>query len=290
MGFMGARDGPPGLMAHGPTTCHIFSGTLVCAHGLRPVIERGWCPPGRAREGKDAMTEISVKTKLWGLIAVMLLLIISVGGVGFVTLDRGAATLKEFVDQDEALQNLTGQVHLHIIQLRRFEKDYFLNIGHPEKQQEYLKKYQEIDAAVPQLMGNLAILARTDVHLPQDLKAKVAALPALYADYRGGFYDTVRRLKNDPNLTPQQANVSMGKFKAGIPILEADMAAVAEAVDRMEISVSAQAVKRAQDARRVIAVVVLAALVLAGLLGAALGRSIHRAIFREGVRRMAHRI
>ncbi|MCJ7818761.1 MAG: MCP four helix bundle domain-containing protein [Syntrophales bacterium] len=236
------------------------------------------------------MTEISVKTKLWGLIAIMLLLIISVGAVGFVTLDRGAATLKEFVDQDEALQNLTSLVHLKLIQLRRFEKDYFLNIGNPEKQQEYLKKYQEIDAAMPQLMGNLAALARTDVHLPPDIQAKVAALPALYADYRGGFFDTVRRLKNDPNLTPQQANVLMAKFKADIPILEANMAAVAEAIDRMEISVSTRAVKNAQDARRVIALVVLVAIILAGLLGAALGRSIHRAIFREGVRRMSHRV
>ena len=50
------------------------------------------------------MTEISVKTKLWSLIAIMLLLIISVGAVGFVTLERGAATLKEFVDQDEAFK------------------------------------------------------------------------------------------------------------------------------------------------------------------------------------------
>ena len=133
------------------------------ALGLRPADQGG--VSGRAREGKDEMTEISVKTKLWGLIAIMLLLIISVGAVGFVTLDRGAATLKELVDQDEALQNLTSRVHLKIIQLRRFEKDYFLNIGNPEKQQEYLKKYQEIDAAMPQLMGNLATLARADVHL-----------------------------------------------------------------------------------------------------------------------------
>lgn len=82
---------PPGLMYHGRTQCHNFyDGTLVCAHGLRPVIGRGWCPTGRAREGKDEMTEISVKTKLWGLIAIMLLLIISVGAVGFVTLYRGS--------------------------------------------------------------------------------------------------------------------------------------------------------------------------------------------------------
>jgi methyl-accepting chemotaxis protein len=210
--------------------------------------------------------------------------------VGFEALDRGAAILTELVDQDEALQNLTGRVHLHIIQLRRFEKNYFLNIGSPDKQQEYLKRYREIDAATPQLMGNLAELARADAHLTQDLQAKAAALPALYADYRNGFYDTVRRLKDDPHLTPQQANVLMARYKVDIPVLEADMAAVAEAVDRMEMSVSAQAVKSAQDARLVIAVAVLTALGLAGLLGAALCRSIYRAIFREGLRRMSHRI
>ncbi len=151
---------PQGLIYHGRTHCHNFyDGTPVwpwdCGrHGPGRRLA------GRAREGKDAMTEISVKTKLWGLIAIMLLLIISVGAVGFVTLYRGAANLKEFIDQDEALQNLTSRVHLNIIQLRRFEKDYFLNIGNPEKQQEYLKKYQEIDAAMPQLMGNVATLAR----------------------------------------------------------------------------------------------------------------------------------
>jgi methyl-accepting chemotaxis protein len=236
------------------------------------------------------MTEISVKTKLWSLIAIMLLLIICVGGVGFVALDRGAATLKEFIDQDEALQNLTDRVHLNIIQLRRFEKDYFLNIGNPQKQQEYLKKYQEIDAAMPQLMGQVATLARRDVHLPKDVQAKAVALPALYADYQNGFSDTVRQLKNDPNLTPQQANTLMAKFKADIPVLEADMAAVAEACDRMEEQLSARVVQGARKARLVIAIVVLAAIVLASLLGAALGRSISRAIFREGLRRMSHRV
>jgi methyl-accepting chemotaxis protein len=236
------------------------------------------------------MTEFSVKAKLWGLIALMLLLIISVGAVGFVSLDRGAATLKEFIDRDEALQNLTGQVHLNIIQLRRFEKDFFLNIGNREKQQEYLKRYREIDAGMPQLLTKLADLARENVHLAPELKAKVAALPGLYAGYRNGFYDTVRRLEQDPNLTPQQANLLMSKYKADIPVLEADMAAVAEAVDRIEISASAQTVKRSQEARIFIVVVVLAAFVLAGILGAALCHSIYRAIFREGLRRMAHRI
>ena len=151
-------------------------------------------------------------------------------------------------------------------------------------------QYQEIDAAMPQLLGNLATLARVDGHLPRDLQAKATVLPALYAYYRDGFFDTVRRLKADPYLTPQQANALMAKFKADIPALETNMAAVAAAVDRMEISVSTRAVKRARDARRAIVVVVLAAIALAGLLGTALDHFIRRAIFREGVRRMSHRI
>jgi hypothetical protein len=163
-----------------------------------------------------------------------------------------------------------------------------LNIGNPGSQQEYLKKFQAIDAAMPQLLGNLEDLARADAHLAPDLQAKVAALSALYVNYRNGFYDTVRRLKENPALTPQQANDLMAKYKADIPVLEADMAAVAEAGDRMVQRVSARAIQRAQDARMIILVVVLGALGLAGLLGTALYHSISRAIFLEGVRRMSH--
>ena len=50
------------------------------------------------------MTEISVKM-MWGLIAVMLLFIISVGAVGFVTLDRARSTLKRIGRSARGLQN-----------------------------------------------------------------------------------------------------------------------------------------------------------------------------------------
>jgi methyl-accepting chemotaxis protein len=236
------------------------------------------------------MTEISVKAKLWSLIAIMLLLIISVGAVGFVTLDKGAATLRKLIEEDDAFQNLTNNLHLKLIQLRRFEKDYFLNIGNADRQQQYLKKYQEIAATVPQLMKQLADLAQADADLSDALKAKVAALSSHYANYQEGFKATVQRLQADPSLTPQQANALMETYKGNIPIMEEDMAAVAEAGDKMMHQVSAQAIRRGQDARTFIVVASLAALVLAGILGTALSRSIYRAIFREGLRRVAGRI
>jgi methyl-accepting chemotaxis protein len=217
-------------------------------------------------------------------------LIISVGAVGFVTLDKGAATLRKLIEEDDAFQNLTNNLHLKLIQLRRFEKDYFLNIGNADRQQQYLKKYQEIAATVPQLMKQLADLAQADADLSDALKAKVAALSSHYANYQEGFKATVQRLQADPSLTPQQANALMETYKGNIPIMEEDMAAVAEAGDKMMHQVSAQAIRRGQDARTFIVVASLAALVLAGILGTALSRSIYRAIFREGLRRVAGRI
>jgi methyl-accepting chemotaxis protein len=236
------------------------------------------------------MTEISVKTKLWSLIVIMLLFIIGVGTVGFVTLEKEAIAFKELDDLDNAFLNLTDQVALRIIELRRFEKDYFLNIGNPAKQQEYLRKFQEIDATVPQLMSKLTDLARGDEHLVKDLKGKVAALTGPYGAYREGFYATVLRLKSDPTLTPQQANLLMTQYKVNIPVLEETTAAVVNAGNEVAERVAAQAIQRGRSARMVIVVAVLLAVVLAGVLGSALCHSIYRAIFREGLRRMAHRI
>jgi methyl-accepting chemotaxis protein len=236
------------------------------------------------------MTEISIKIKLWSLIVIMLVFIVGVGAVGYITLDRGANTLKSLVDEDEAFLNLTDQLHLKLIQLRRFEKDYFLNIGSPDKQQAYLKKYEVVDAAVPELINNLANLARTDDHLGQSLKAKAVALDGHYADYRRGFYATLQRLDADPSMTPQQANLLMSSYKANIPVLEEEMAAMGQAASQLAAQVSQRALARAHRARTLIIVAVLVAVALAAVLGSALCTSIYRAIFREGLRRMSHRI
>jgi methyl-accepting chemotaxis protein len=238
------------------------------------------------------MTEISVKAKLWGLIALMLLFIISVGAVGFVTLDRQADLLRNVLERDEALVTLVQRMHLNLIQLRRFEKDYFLNIDNPNKQQEYLEKYQKIAGAMPTLIRRLQAMAQGKERLAQDaaIRSKTADLAGHYRDYRAGFEAAVQRLQADPRLTPQQANAFMASYKGNIPILEEEMDAVSEAVDQMMAQVAARSIQKGREARILIAVVVLAAVVLAGLLGSALCRSIYRAIFREGLRRMAHRI
>lgn len=236
------------------------------------------------------MTEVSVKTKMWGLIILMLLFIIGVGGVGFVTLKQQMTTFQRLDDLDDAFLSMSAKIALNILELRRYEKDYFLNIGNPDRQEEYLKKFQEVNATLPQLMKKLLDLAQTDEHLAKDLHNKVTILRGPYNDYLQGFNATVQRLRADRSLTPQQANLLMEQYKANIPVLEETIAAVVQAGNESAERASAQAIRRGQEARMVIIVAIIIAVVLAGVLGSALCHSIYRAIFREGLRRMAHRV
>jgi methyl-accepting chemotaxis protein len=236
------------------------------------------------------MREVSVKAKLWGLVAIMLLCLLGVGAVSYIALDRAARLLENLVKEDVAFITLAQETHLKLIELRRFEKDSFLNIGDPTGQQQYLTKYDKIAATLPALLSRLAELARQDGHLTPQIKDKVGTLARHFAAYREGFAATVQRLKSDPALTPQQANLLMKAYKTNIPLLEADMGAVVKAGQSMLETVSAQAIQRGRQTRLVIALVMAGAVILAGLLGTALTHSIYQAIFREGLRRMAHRI
>lgn len=233
--------------------------------------------------------EISVKTKLWSIMAVMLLFIMMVGGVGYVTLSREIDGMRKLLDQDIAFQNLASELLSKLLQQRRFEKDYFLNIGDPATQKEYLEKFQGQEAAFQVVIKKIAPLAPADPHLSPEIRGKINDLERNYQKYLEGFLTIVRQLQRDPHLTPQKANRLMAAYKEGIPILEQDVQAIMEAGDQMEAMVTGEAITRGQRAKLLIIIVFLVAVVLAGVLGASLSRSIYLAIFREGVRRLAGR-
>jgi methyl-accepting chemotaxis protein len=246
--------------------------------------------PGSEKKGEREMKEFSVKAKLWSLVAIMLLCLMLVGGESYLTLDRAGRLLQNLMGEDVAFINLAQQAHLKLIELRRYEKDFFLNIGDPEPQREYLEKYQEIAATIPPRLNRLAAMAQMDEHLTPEIRDKVATLAGHFTAYREGFAATVQSLTADPTLTPQEANHLMITYKANIPILEDDMTAVVAAGNQMLATVSAQAIERGRQTRWFIAAVIVSAILLAGILGTALSHSIYRSIFREGLRRMAHRI
>lgn len=232
----------------------------------------------------------TVKRDLWLIMAIMVLFICLVGGVGYVTLSKEVEAIRKTIKEDVAFIDLAKQLKIEILQLRRFEKDYFLNIGAPDKQAEYLQKFDDLAAALPANLANLSHMAQADAHLAAETKRQAAELAANLKDYLEGFQKVIQQVQAETAMTPQKANALMVAFKGSVPVMEKNIAEIDKAGRKMLEEVTAAAVKRGSRAKVFILLMTLTAVVLAGVFGSFLSRTVYQAIFREGFRRLTGRI
>ncbi len=232
------------------------------------------------------MLDEAVKYRLWLTMVIMVFLVAVVGGLGVFVVARGLAMVRQSFHDDLQFVSLANEVKLNILQLRRYEKDYFLNIGSAGKQADYLQKYRTIAGQVPPYIARLDALAQADPHLSGDIKDKSAALAGQFKDYLEGFNQVLGRLQADPLIAAGDANNLMVSYKGSITGVESGIEELDAAGRQMLQEVTADVIRRGQRARTLIILVVAAGAVLAGTLGTLLSRSIQRAIFREGFRRL----
>ncbi|PLX50701.1 MAG: hypothetical protein C0613_03475 [Desulfobulbaceae bacterium] len=104
----------------------------------------------------------------------------------------------------------------NMLMLRRYEKDYFLNIGNPDKQQGYLKKYNGQLAAMETLLADLKSIIAHDGVLSDRVQSQAGRLAGLYGQYKTGFFAVVEALQADTTITPQHANGMMASTKEAV--------------------------------------------------------------------------
>ncbi|MEI6704237.1 MAG: MCP four helix bundle domain-containing protein [Deltaproteobacteria bacterium] len=72
-----------------------------------------------------------------------LLFIMALGGMGIYEVKSVATKGNNVIEGDAKIVENAYRVRANINVLRRYEKDVFMNIGDPEKRDEYLKKWEE---------------------------------------------------------------------------------------------------------------------------------------------------
>lgn len=231
--------------------------------------------------------ENQVRTRLKLSMTVMVLLIFLIGTVGYVTISREVQAIEKTIKLDVSFITSASQLRIKILQLRRFEKDYFLNIGNRDNQEEYLKKYNDIVPSLQNDLTNFSEMAKANEYLSEDIKRQIKDLPLHLKDYLDGFHKVLQQMQADPTITPQKANALMESYKAHIPTYEKEIEAIDDAGRKMLETVTAQAIKRGKRAKSVIVSAIIAGVIFAMVLGSILSRSIYRAVLSEGFRRLA---
>ena len=138
----------------------------------------------------------------------MLVIILAVGITGYWGVRESTDTTIEMLRGDATLSENASRARANIVGLRRYEKDIFLNIGNRDKEEEYLKKWQEEEDHLQKRLAELEKVARlaTDKEVVTNLKAE-------YGHYTEGFNKVYKKVAAGEIKTPADGNIAIGQYK-----------------------------------------------------------------------------
>src|SRR5437762_5769457 len=156
-----------------------------------------------------------IGTRLALSFGVSIALVAVVAVTGFWGLSQTVQTTYQILHHDGKMTNLALQAQIDGTDLRRFEKDTFLNIGNKEKEAEYSKKWNDAHGLLVETLDSLDKTATA-----QDDKELLRSLRADLTTYTAGYQAIVAKLGDRKITSPAQANEAMSPFKNDIHRLD----------------------------------------------------------------------
>jgi len=161
------------------------------------------------------LQKISIGTRLFTAFAMALFFVILVAGAGQWALMTSSRMAVDTLTNDFAANTASNDAHIAGLNLRRFEKDYFINIGNAEKQADYAKKFEETKEKLDAQLNVIEMVSKsTNAH---DL---VRATRADLEQYYKAFDVIKARIESKAIRTTADANAEMTPFKDNIHRIE----------------------------------------------------------------------
>ena len=194
-------------------------------------------------------------------------------GVVAVSGYRGMKSLSsmatKILEVDSRLVENSGRLRSLTLELRRYEKDRFLNIDNPEKAAEYLSKWKEQKGLLDAQLDELEKLAQTDID-----RDAVRLMRKDATTYEEAFLKINTDILAGTLKTPQQGNQAMVPYKDAVHQLEQSAFDFSVGYSKAMASVAPVLSDTVRHANTIMATVVLVALGLTILAAALITRSV----------------
>ncbi|GAB3264544.1 methyl-accepting chemotaxis protein [Chitinimonas naiadis] len=215
------------------------------------------------------MNNLSFAVRIGAGFALLLVLMLAVALTGSWGVESQYTRVKSLVEGDLALNTAAGDTRYHMGNLRRFEKDSFINIGSPEKVKEYRGKWGE------SLTKAQDSLQRAEGLAGEEDKQRIIQLRGQMKQYAEGFGKVADQLGQGLTSTAD-ANKAMGDYKAYVHGMEESLNSLLKSTnDKAEHVASELAAAKANTERALWLQAGLAILLGIGV-AAAVAQSIRR--------------
>lgn len=158
---------------------------------------------------------IKIGARLSLCFGLLLLLLLGASASGLWGVRTITGTMKETLHIDANIASHSAQTQAHVLGLRRFEKDTFLNIGSPEKQEKYVESWRVELSLLRTELGELGKV----VTLDKDREA-LSEMKEKLSEYESGFIGVYGQVKDGRITSPQAANKAIGEYKDSIHRME----------------------------------------------------------------------
>jgi methyl-accepting chemotaxis protein len=203
----------------------------------------------------------------------LLLLATAAGLHGLRSVHSAAQTA---LSSDVLRAQAVADIRILILTARRFEKDSFINLDAPEKHAGYKKKWQANQTALTK-----RIEAAQGMTLSEEDSAALKLIASSAQEYGKGFDATLAQIAGGVIGTAEDANRSFEKFKQSVHTMESTSAAMNERAIKAVQAISQPLETQYQRTALVQAALAAISLVVAGVLGWLISRSITRQLGGE---------
>ncbi|HWW60049.1 MAG TPA: MCP four helix bundle domain-containing protein, partial [Thermoanaerobaculia bacterium] len=219
------------------------------------------------------LQQISIGQRLFASFAIVLLFVILVAGAGQWALTTSVDAAVQVLTIDFGVNAASNDAHIATLDLRRFEKDFFINIGDKEKEAEYLAKWNDARQKLDDQLGRIEKLGVDD-----ESRDAIRFVRSDMAEYASMFQAITRRVSTGELKSTSEANQEITPVKDRIRRVETT---VQQLDDRSAQHVAAQKVtieNVERNARMVTFIIAGLALLVVFALSVSVTRSITRPI------------
>ncbi len=169
------------------------------------------------------LRKMIVRNRLTLGFGIVVLLLLVVSFTGYIGLSYVSGISQEALNKDLRLAVLAEDAKSSSLNLRRYEKDRFLNIGNPAKEAEYKGKWDIAGGALDKTLTSMEGFIKND-----DDKKTIQLMNDGFKAYQEGFNSVLKQLSDGKLKTPEEANIALAPFKDAIRQLESEGDAIGE--------------------------------------------------------------
>ncbi len=208
------------------------------------------------------MKNWNIKTLLRFSFTLPFILIFFMGLGAIIQFNDTLERVTMMADADTPLLITIETLNSNMLMNRRYEKDFFINIGNVEKQNKYLENFVKQKKQTLETVGKVQTLVAGDDELSAETNKIAQQLSIDLNNYFTLFESIASKVMTDPSITTLGANTLLSPAKQSIHKFEKNLSVILSETEEMVASTVAETKSSVATGKNIILFLTLAAIIL----------------------------